>query len=187
MARAAAVTNYSDTQNKLICANILLSKFADVNIANEDGDTPLIAALEQGNTNLHIIALLLHYGADVYHKNRHGRSALSIAIESKNTEIIKLLVTGRNIPQWAYDAITTSLTVEESIELLDLSSNIPSLYNLSRLAVVKDMQENVHNVEQKELDVINHLLTKGDDEILETVSKYPATVFTPRNRAPIAR
>ena len=43
MARAAAATNYSDTQNKLICANILLSKFADVNIANEDGDTPLIA------------------------------------------------------------------------------------------------------------------------------------------------
>ena len=41
-------------------------------------------------------------------------------------------MTGRNIPQWAYDAITTTLTVEESIELLDISSNIPSLYNLSR-------------------------------------------------------
>ncbi|KAL5252470.1 hypothetical protein ACHWQZ_G015293 [Mnemiopsis leidyi] len=185
MARAA--TSSGDTQNKLVCANVLLSKFADVNLANEDGDTPLIAALEQGNTNLHVIALLLHYGADIHHKNRKGKSALSIAIESKNMEIIKLLVTGRNIPQWAYDAITTSLTVEESIELIDLSSNIPSLYNLSRLAVVKDMQENVKNVDQKDLDMINHMLTKGEDDVLETVSKYPATVFTPRNRAPIAR
>ena len=41
MARAAAAN--SDTQNKLVFANILLSKFADVNIANEDGDIPLIA------------------------------------------------------------------------------------------------------------------------------------------------
>ena len=41
MARAA--TSSGDTQNKLVCANVLLSKFADVNLANEDGDTPLIA------------------------------------------------------------------------------------------------------------------------------------------------
>lgn len=41
MARAAPAN--TDTQNKLICANILLSKFADVNLANQDGDTPLIA------------------------------------------------------------------------------------------------------------------------------------------------
>ena len=33
----------SVTQNKLACANVLLSRFADVNVPNEDGDTPLIA------------------------------------------------------------------------------------------------------------------------------------------------
>jgi hypothetical protein len=41
MARAG--TTNSDTQKKLVCANILLSNFADVNIANQDGDTALIA------------------------------------------------------------------------------------------------------------------------------------------------
>jgi ankyrin repeat protein len=53
------------------------------------GDNQFHAALEQGNTNLHIIALLLHYGADIHRKNNKGKSALSIAIESKNVEIIK--------------------------------------------------------------------------------------------------
>ena len=33
----------TETNNKLLCAHALLAKFADLNIANEDGDTPIIA------------------------------------------------------------------------------------------------------------------------------------------------
>ena len=36
----------SNNQNKLVCANMLLAKFANVNLPNQDGDTPIIA----GNT-----------------------------------------------------------------------------------------------------------------------------------------
>ena len=52
MARAGG--NSSDKQNSLICANLLLSRFADVNQANHEGETPLIAG---SFNNLHNLQL----------------------------------------------------------------------------------------------------------------------------------
>ena len=49
-------------------------------------------------------------------------------------------MTGRTIPQWAYDSITATLPVEESIGLIDLSGAIPSLYSLSRFLLILDRE-----------------------------------------------
>ena len=55
MTRPATNNGTSVTQNKLVCANVLLSRFADVNVANDDGDTPLIAGYYQINCQLTFI------------------------------------------------------------------------------------------------------------------------------------
>ena len=72
----------------------------DINVQNEDGDTPLILACSYGNLNN--IKLLLSHGANVNHKNNDGDTAISqvgsLGILENAPEIIRLLVKrGANI------------------------------------------------------------------------------------------
>ena len=70
-------------------ARMLLDKSADVDAADERGDTPLTAA-NAGNTPL--MRLLLEKGADARHANREGMTALMNAAGASNTGIVKLLL-----------------------------------------------------------------------------------------------
>lgn len=174
----------TETNNKLLCAHALLAKFADLNIANEDGDTPIIAALSQGNSNLHLIALLLNYGSDVFVTNKRGQCALSLAIASKNNEIIRLILTGlvEPLPGWAHDQIMSELPIEDSFHLLSFCNNIPSLYALTRATVLRNIQKDKNVAKSYDPAVLNQLLCKGEEQVLQTVSQYPATVFNRQNR-----
>jgi len=174
----------TDTNNRLLCAHALLASFANVNIANEDGDTPIIAALSQGNSNLHLIALLLNYGSDVFLQNKRGQCGLSLAIASKNNEILRLILTGlvEPLPGWAHDQIMSELPIEDSFHLLSCCNTIPSLYALTRANVLRNIQKDKSLVSSYDPAVLNQLLCKGEEQVLQTVSEYPATVFNRQNR-----
>jgi ankyrin repeat protein len=69
---------------------ILLEAGADPNLIDEDsGITPLISAVR--GQYLGIICLLLQAGAKTNDKDSNGKTALDVAKEIKNSEIIRLL------------------------------------------------------------------------------------------------
>ena len=65
----------------------MLDNDAEVNDTNEDGDTALIRASENGHTKT--CKLLLENGADVNHVNNDGDTALSLAGKKEIIELLK--------------------------------------------------------------------------------------------------
>ncbi|HKY44235.1 MAG TPA: ankyrin repeat domain-containing protein [Pyrinomonadaceae bacterium] len=68
---------------------ILLAKDADVNAANQDGETPLIRAVRLANVD--VIKALLAKRADANRSDVFGDTAVTLAYNSDNAEIGKLL------------------------------------------------------------------------------------------------
>ncbi|HET7816165.1 MAG TPA: ankyrin repeat domain-containing protein [Sphingomicrobium sp.] len=68
----------------------LLSKGADPNLAERDGNTPLITAARVGY--LDAADLLLRRGAKVDATNRMGETALIVAVQVRQLPIVKLLL-----------------------------------------------------------------------------------------------
>jgi ankyrin repeat protein len=67
----------------------LISKGANVNLADEGGGTALIYTVWKGNKE--IVALLLEKGADIYARTRDGRTPLSVAKQYGHTDIEQML------------------------------------------------------------------------------------------------
>lgn len=72
----------SDLEGTKLC----LEKGADVNVEDIDGDTPLMNAVANHETE--IVKLLLQHGASIHAQNKEGATAFSVC---KNAEIQKLL------------------------------------------------------------------------------------------------
>ena len=68
----------------------LLDAGADINLADEDGDTALTIASLFGDAE--IVQCLLDRGADVLHRNHDGKNALQVALESDKSECVNILV-----------------------------------------------------------------------------------------------
>ena len=68
---------------------MLISKGAAVNVKNEEGMTPLHAAVLAGDRDT--VALLIAEGADVNARNKSGLTPLSTASEKDEQEIVQLL------------------------------------------------------------------------------------------------
>ena len=66
---------------------LLLSKGADVNALNKDGNTPLFVSLNYISIN----KMLIEHGVDVNVINNEGKTVLEYAIEYNFTEIVDLL------------------------------------------------------------------------------------------------
>ncbi len=71
----------------------LIAAKADINAIGITGHNPLqLACLSPANMNKEsLFRLLINHGADVYHKNDSGQTALDIAIENNNTAAIRVL------------------------------------------------------------------------------------------------
>jgi uncharacterized protein len=74
----------------------LLDAGAEVNKGTNDGVTPLMNASARGDfpfagVGLHMVELLLKAGADPNPRDAHGHTALWIAAQKKNWDIVKLL------------------------------------------------------------------------------------------------
>jgi len=79
--------------NPMVFIALLLDNKAKVNVANNDGDTPLHVAvlITNAKNRLEIVKKLLKAGAHVAAKNKKGMVALHLAVKRKDKPIIKLL------------------------------------------------------------------------------------------------
>jgi ankyrin repeat protein len=73
---------------------MLLDHGAKVDLANEDGDTPLIYACGVSNSRgaLGVVSLLLANGANVNATTTSGRTPLILAAYAGNTKVVKMLL-----------------------------------------------------------------------------------------------
>ena len=70
--------------------HLLLQAGANVNVANVNGQTPLMAAARNGHIGA--VRLLLEAGADVNAANAKGQTALMGAAQSGHIEAVRLLL-----------------------------------------------------------------------------------------------
>lgn len=100
-------------QNNLLVVKLLLRKGADTNMAEDSGDTPLIAAAWGGYKE--IVEELIKYNANIDAvKHSDGATALSAARDMNRREIVKILEGKSNIGKlgnWVPDSLS-SPTVE---------------------------------------------------------------------------
>ncbi len=72
----------------------MIKKDANVNAADEDGETPLMVAVKKGNAP--VVDVLLAAGAKVNAKNASGEDALTLAVRARepNAAIVASLLKG---------------------------------------------------------------------------------------------
>ena len=68
---------------------MLLSKNPDINIKNNEGDTPLHKAVKSGNID--IVSELIIAGADISSYNNSFKTPIDIARENNNITILQIL------------------------------------------------------------------------------------------------
>ena len=74
-------------------ARLLLQHGADPNLADNDGNSPLIrAAMASGDAGRGVAALLLDAEAEIDHQNNNGETALNFACQDSNVEVARLLL-----------------------------------------------------------------------------------------------
>ncbi|XP_059168441.1 serine/threonine-protein phosphatase 6 regulatory ankyrin repeat subunit B-like [Physella acuta] len=78
----------NSTYNNL--TNIILDHHPDVNIVDNEGNSPLMLAVQ--NQRVEIITRILSCTHDVNHKNKQGKTALMFAVEKISLEHVKLLL-----------------------------------------------------------------------------------------------
>lgn len=83
---AAAVKGGND---QIAAAGLLLKNGADINLANGEGETPMMIA--SSNNNVSFVKLLIEKGANVNAKDGKGRTALNFAEAKRSKETIKIL------------------------------------------------------------------------------------------------
>ena len=71
-------------------ARMLWTSGANVSAADEQGDTPLLAACKA--VYLELAIMLVHAGADVLAANKHGNTPLLAACRAGNVELADMLV-----------------------------------------------------------------------------------------------
>jgi ankyrin repeat protein len=74
---------------ELFCRPLYKNSMFNINSANNDGDTPLLMAARKGHREA--VRLLLEEGADLYHCNKLGRSALLEAAENGHMAVLAML------------------------------------------------------------------------------------------------
>jgi ankyrin repeat protein len=95
--------------NQLEIAKYLLTENADQNIANNQGQTPLMIACLNSNQEMQrlFIQLLLEFQADVNAQDKEGKTVYMYAKESGNQQIIDMIIQAA-AEQAAFDSIDRS-------------------------------------------------------------------------------
>jgi ankyrin repeat protein len=84
------INNNKINNNKLSLCKLLIEKGTDLNLRDNEDNTPLMYATYQNN--LDICELLIEKGADLNLKNTEGTTSLMISILENNSNISKLLI-----------------------------------------------------------------------------------------------
>lgn len=70
--------------------NVLLSEGMDIDITNQQGDSPLIVAAKVGN--IRILDIILSHNPDINVRNEEGKTALMIAAETGQSHVVQKLL-----------------------------------------------------------------------------------------------
>ncbi|KAF3158492.1 hypothetical protein TWF788_004724 [Orbilia oligospora] len=126
----AAGSLYKDSVERLLNAG------ADINLADQDGDTALIVAANVGDAEL--VAFLLEKGADITHVSKRKVNALQTAMNAGATECVDVLI----------EAVTRVLTaLNTAIENQD--------YEAKRILGSVDFKDLIHEVEEEDQEEEN--------------------------------
>ena len=87
--RENILTYAAHYRNKNVVEFFIKEVFFEVDFEDLDGNTALIAATENGNTQ--IVLSLLELGADKFHKNSEGKTAYDYAVEQGFVELAEIL------------------------------------------------------------------------------------------------
>lgn len=106
-----AVIHDAIVEDNLENVNILLSNGVDINIQDDDGNTPLHMAASNGLDD--IVQLLLQKGADIDIKNKYGKTPLELASnqQTKQTLVSFILQHDFNspLPQSKYEQLPSEM------------------------------------------------------------------------------
>jgi ankyrin repeat protein len=80
----------AESPDDLLAVSSLLDQGADVDARNSAGQTPLLAAAQNGHVKA--MEILLSRGADVNAQDHHGRTALMVAAGADDVKMVKLLL-----------------------------------------------------------------------------------------------
>jgi ankyrin repeat protein len=94
----------------LLSQPIPLFELEDINIRNEDGNTPLSYACIKGNLDL--VKLLHSKGASMVHKNLAGLSPLILAIYQSHYFIVHYLLSIEQV----YESVSTALELYKCLQ-----------------------------------------------------------------------
>ncbi|KAF4981042.1 hypothetical protein FZEAL_3094 [Fusarium zealandicum] len=83
---------YAATSLPQSSIRLILDAGADINFADEDGDTALILAASSGGDDYESVQFLLESGADVLIRNKANQNALEVAVKMEESECVKVLV-----------------------------------------------------------------------------------------------
>lgn len=150
--------------------NYLIEKGANLDQANINRETPLIAAVS--NSQLNSVKVLLDYKVDLERKDNNGETALHVALKNSNDEIALILIKqGANIytldrreksPLKIAQENNLSQSIEAMTSLMDLESGAPDLTSFRNIITQGDYKK------------LNTLLTRfpkvASDKIYQSIN-----------------
>lgn len=165
--------------NKLDTLQMMLSKGANIEIVNANGETPLMTALQLRNSEA--AKILIERGANVNSRNYHGRTPIFF---TKNIELLNLLVSnGADVnakdnsgnTTLINDFLTSEFTTVSALIKLGANPNIVSNNGTSALS---------RAVERSEDGMVEFLLDNGADVNLEHDDKMTPLLIASRETLP---
>ena len=99
------------SKRDLASVSSLLNRGADPNIAEADGRMPLFFAVFANDAQL--CKIILESGADIRHRLRNGKSAVDVAHERKNADVIRILTEHEERERRALEESKTADPVKE--------------------------------------------------------------------------
>ncbi|EXJ68828.1 uncharacterized protein A1O5_07760 [Cladophialophora psammophila CBS 110553] len=145
------ILNVGVTQDSIEMVRLLVESGADIEIEDDDGESPL--TLAAGLESKTITEYLLDHGADVNHANKWGETALFIAARECRTETVRALLNVHDVDvntarvKHSYAPIHSGVDSVEIIDmLLEKNANINAMSGSGTplyLASKHDLKETV--------------------------------------------
>ena len=146
-------------------ARMLVRKSADVNYCDEDGMTPLHAAIKASSSEL--VTLLLSAGADPNHVNSEQKTPLFVACELEHCEIAaKLIYAGANTNPQSHSplSVTCNRNYLDIVQLLLENKANPNHSSNDPNQTEKEVHHLVQQAHKsKQYEVVRLLLEYGTD------------------------
>ena len=151
---------YSYGDNGFDKVKLLVSKGADVNEKDYNGETPLMAGVQSADKPVEITKYLIEKGADVNAKDNKGRTALMMASSKSFPPTVKVLIESGGCGFFSF--FSKSKCVD--INAKDNDGRTALMYVNSKFYdEVRSLMYTDELHSKRELDIVKYLVSKGAD------------------------